>query len=133
MYYFLSVWQYVYLPRSISYSLTHSLTRILTCFPHPQQIAFRVYTEALWYPGRQFNLINAKQQIPRKSMGDIAAAAAAATASGGGGGGGSASGGGGGLAGTGGGGTPIKSNGCVPVSMHACGVDDDDVHIHTVT
>jgi hypothetical protein len=33
-------------------------------FMSPQQIAFRVYTEALWYPGRQFNLINAKQQIP---------------------------------------------------------------------
>jgi hypothetical protein len=37
----------------------------------PQRIAFRVYTEALWYPGRQFNLINAKQQIPRKSLSDI--------------------------------------------------------------
>lgn len=40
-----------------------------------QQIAFRVYTEALWYPGRQFNLINAKQQIPRRSLGDLSAAA----------------------------------------------------------
>jgi hypothetical protein len=39
-----------------------------------QHIAFRVYTEALWYPGRQFNLINAKQQIPRKSLGDLSAA-----------------------------------------------------------
>jgi len=43
----------------------------------PQQIAFRVYTESLWYPGRQFNLINAKQQIPRKSYADLSAAAAA--------------------------------------------------------
>lgn len=41
-----------------------------------QQIAFRVYTESLWYPGRQFNLINAKQQIPRKSYADLSAAAA---------------------------------------------------------
>jgi hypothetical protein len=38
-----------------------------------QQIAFRVYTEALWYPGRQFNLINAKQQIPRKSLSELSA------------------------------------------------------------
>ena len=36
-----------------------------------QQIAFRVYTEALWYPGRQFNLITAKQLIPRKSGTDL--------------------------------------------------------------
>jgi hypothetical protein len=32
-----------------------------------------VYTEALWYPGRQFNLINAKQQIPRKSLSELSA------------------------------------------------------------
>jgi hypothetical protein len=47
-----------------------------------QQIAFRVYTEALWYPGRQFNLINAKQQIPRKSAGDLSSAVAGVTGSG---------------------------------------------------
>lgn len=35
-----------------------------------------MYTEALWYPGRQFNLINAKQQIPRKSYADLSTAAA---------------------------------------------------------
>jgi hypothetical protein len=32
-----------------------------------------VYTEALWYPGRQFNLINAKQQIQRKSLSELSA------------------------------------------------------------
>jgi hypothetical protein len=63
-----------------------------------QQIAFRVYTESLWYPGRQFNLINAKQSIPRKSMADLTAAVAAAGISG------SAK----DAAGASGGGTPIK-------------------------
>ncbi len=49
-------------------------------FVYAQQIAFRVYTESLWYPGRQFNLINAKQNIPRKSYADLSSAAAAAAA-----------------------------------------------------
>lgn len=63
-----------------------------------QQIAFRVYTESLWYPGRQFNLINAKQQIPRKSLGDMSASKLGDSSGGGG-----TSNGGGGT-----GGTPIK-------------------------
>jgi len=30
-----------------------------------KQIVFRVYTEAIWYPGRQFNLMNLKQQVSK--------------------------------------------------------------------
>lgn len=47
-----------------------------------QQIAFRVYTESLWYPGRQFNLINAKQQIPRKSLVDMSSSGGAGSSAG---------------------------------------------------
>ena len=80
------------------------LTNLLTILDNNalssiQQIAFRVYTESLWYPGRQFNLINAKQSIPRKSMADLTAAVAAAGISG------SAKDAAGGASG---GGTPIK-------------------------